>query len=213
MDLLNMERAALGFYFSGHPLDDYTKELRRLKCSSFAEAEDIAKGGAKFSGQIAVVVGAVRMRRSRAGNPFAFVECSDATGDFEIAVFSEVLGRARDMLEAGAMLLLTANAEERDGEVRFTCEGVRRLDTAAAETTSQMRVSIANAGALQTIRQRLLAVKPADRTETGEVVVCLALGAATGREVDILLPGKAACTPTMRGALKMIDGVLDVELV
>ncbi len=213
MDLLNMERAALGFYFSGHPLDDYAKELRRLKCSSFAEAEDVAKGGVKFSGQIAVVVGAVRMRRSRAGNPFAFVECSDATGDFEIAVFSEVLGRSRDMFEAGAMLLLTATAEERDGEVRFTCEGVRRLDTAAAETTSQMRVSIANADALKSVRQRLAAVNPADRTEAGEIVVCLALGAATGREVDILLPGEAACTPAMRGALKMIDGVLDVELV
>ncbi|MCA8888344.1 MAG: DNA polymerase III subunit alpha [Parvularculaceae bacterium] len=213
MDLLNMERAALGFYFSGHPLDDYAKELRRLKCTSFAEAEDVAKNGTKFSGQIAVVVGSVRMRRSRAGNPFAFVECSDATGDFEIVVFSEVLGRSRDMFEAGAMLLLTATAEERDGEVRFACEGVRRLDTAAAETTSQMRVSIANAGALQTVRQRLSAVKPADRTEAGEVVVCLALGAATGREVDILLPGKVACTPAMRGALKMIDGVLDVELV
>jgi DNA polymerase-3 subunit alpha len=46
------------------------------------------------------------------------------------------------------------------------------------------------------------------------VVLTLALGpAANGREVELSLPGKAACTPAMRGALKALDGVLEVELV
>jgi DNA polymerase-3 subunit alpha len=212
MERLNMEHGALGFYFSGHPLDDYERELRRLKCVSFAEASDAARG-ARFSGNIAVVVRAVRLRRSRTGNPFAFVECSDATGDFEIAVFSEVLARSRDLLEAGAMLLLAASGEERDGEVRFTCEGVRRLDAAASEATSQLRVCVSNQDALQSVRRRLAAVRPAGQNEAGEVVVCLNLASDGGREVELLLPEKAACTPTMRGALKMIDGVLDVELI
>ena len=37
--------------------------------------------------------------------------------------------------------------------------------------------------------------------------------ADSGREVDLALPGVAACTPAMRGALRSINGVADVELI
>ena len=153
------------------------------------------------------------MRRSKAGKPFAFVECSDATGEFEIAVFSDVLSVARDLLEPGMLVLLTANAEDREGEVRFACDGVRRLDTAAAQTTSQLRIVIGSGEGLDAVRRRLAAVKPASPAEAGDVVIALTLPDAGGREVELQLKTKAACTPAMRGALKAVDGVLDVELV
>ncbi len=213
MERLNEECAALGFYFSGHPLDDYAVELRRLKASTAAEAGEAAKSGGRFSGQIAAVVRAVRMRRSKAGKPFAFVECSDATGEFEIAVFSDVLVPARDLFEAGMLLLLTVNAEEREGEVRFACDGARRLDAAAAQTTSQLRIALASADGLDAVRRRLAAVKPASAAEEGDVVIALTLPDAGGREVELLLKEKAAATPAMRGALKAVEGVMDVELV
>jgi DNA polymerase-3 subunit alpha len=213
IERLNEERAALGFYFSGHPLDDYATELRRLKAISAAEAIETAKSGARFSGQIAAVIRAVRMRRSRAGKPFAFVECSDATTDFEIAVFSEVLDASRDLFEAGALVLFTANAEEREGEVRFACDGVRRLDAAAAQTTSQLRIAVAGADAIEAVRRRLAAVRPATPAEAGEVILSLTLPDQGGRLVDLVLKDRAACTPAVRGALKAVDGVVDVELV
>lgn len=213
IERLNEERAALGFYFSGHPLDDYAKELKRLKAVTAAEAIETAKSGARFSGQIAAVVRSVRVRRSRAGKPFAFVECSDATTDFEIVVFQETLESARDLLEAGVLVLLTANAEEREGEVRFACDGVRRLDTAAAQTTSQLRITVSGEGAIEAVRRRLAAVKPASAGEAGEVILFLTLPDQGGRQVELLLRDRAACTPAVRGALKTVDGVLDVELV
>ncbi len=213
MDRLNEERGALGFYFSGHPLDDYAIELRRLKASTSAEAIEAAKSGGRFSGQIAAVVRAVRMRRSKAGKQFAFVECSDGTGEFEIAVFSDVLTAARDLFEPGALLLLTANAEEREGEVRFACDAARRLDAAAAQTTSQLRIAVGSGEGLEAVRRRLAAVKPAAPVEAGDVVITLNLPNSGGREVELLLKTRAACTPAMRGALKAVEGVLDVELV
>ena len=213
IERLNQERSALGFYFSGHPLDDYSTELRRLKAMTAAEAIETAKSGTRFSGQIAAVVRAVRMRRSRAGKPFAFVECSDATTDFEIAVFSEVLESSRDLLEGGALVLFAANAEEREGEVRFACDSVRRLDAAAAQTTSQLRIQLSSPGAIEAVRRRLSAVKPAGPGEAGEVVLSLTLPEQGGRQVELILKDRAACTPSVRGALKAVDGVMEVELV
>ena len=213
MERLNEERAALGFFFSGHPLDDYAVELRRLKASTSAEAIEAVKANGRFSGQLAVVIRAVRLRRSKAGKPFAFVECSDAAGEFEIAVFSDVLTPARDLFEPGMLLLLAVNAEERDGEVRFACDAARRLDAAAAQTTSQLRISVASGEGLEAVRRRLAAVKPATPAEAGDVVIALSLPDAGGREVELMLTAKAACTPAMRGALKAVEGVLEVELV
>jgi len=212
IELLNAEQAALGFYFSGHPLDDYVKELKRLKAKTYVEAIEAGRR-AKSVVKVAIVVRGVRMRRSRKGNPFAWVECSDVTGEFEITVFSEVLEHSRDILEVGALLLASISAEEYEGDVRLTCEGLRRLDAAAAQTTSQLRVSVTSKDALAAVKRRLLSVKPATRQEAGDIIVLLQLPEWGGREVELAISETVACTPAMRGALKSVDGVLDVELV
>lgn len=209
--LLDEERAAVGFYFSGHPLDDYERELTRLNVVTYLDAIERAKSG-RSGFQMAGVIRTVRMRRSKTGKPFAWIELSDATGEFEVTAFSETLNTSRDIMEAGALVLVSATAEERDGEVRFTCEGMRSLDKAAAAAASQLRVSIINEDALDGIRRRLDAVKPASPREGGQVVIALRLP-DSGREVEIQLPGVAACTPAMRGALKGVAGVSDVELI
>ena len=211
LDQLNEEHAALGFYFSGHPLDDYETELKRLGAVTHSEAMLRGKNE-RFVAPMAVVVRAARLRRSKSGKPFAWIECSDPTGEFEITVFSEVLNASRDLFEAGALLLFSVTVEDRDGDVRLTAEGVRRLDAAAAQTTSQLRIAIATPAALEGVKRRLSTVKPASRHEGGDVVVSLRLP-ETGREVDLKLGVEAACTPAMRGALKSVEGVIDVELI
>ena len=212
LETLNEERQAIGFYFSGHPLDDYELELKRLNAVTYADACADSKNG-RQTVQMAVVVRAARMRRSKNGNPFAWVECSDATDEFEVTVFSEVLRQSRELFEAGSLLLLSVQVEDRDGEARLTCEAARRLDAAAAQTTSLLRVSIASSSALNAVKRRLASVKPASHHEAGKVILSLQLPEWGGREVEISLGAEAACTPAMRGALKSVDGVLDVELV
>ncbi|MEK7266211.1 MAG: hypothetical protein AAB227_08945 [Pseudomonadota bacterium] len=90
---------------------------------------------------------------------------------------------------------------------------IGRLDTAAAQTTSQLRIVIGSGEGLDAVRRRLAAVKPASAAEAGDVVIALNLPEYGGREVELQLKTKAACTPAMRGALKAVEGVLDVELV
>ncbi|MHA7873484.1 MAG: helix-hairpin-helix domain-containing protein, partial [Hyphococcus sp.] len=179
---LDEERAAVGFYFSGHPLDDYERELARLRVTTYHDALARAKSG-RSAVQMAAVVRVVRMRRSKAGKPFAWVELSDATGEFEITVFSETLNAARDLLEPGALVLVGATVEERDGDVRFTAEAIRPLDAAAAAAASQLRVAVSSEAGLEGVRRRLAAVKPASAAEAGQVIVSMRL-AGSGRDVD-----------------------------
>ena len=145
-------------------------------------------------------------------SPFAWIELSDATGEYEVTAFSETLNASADLMEAGALVLMSGTAEDRDGDVRFTCEGMRSLDIAAASAAaSQLRVAVTSEQALESVKRRLKAVKPASPNEEGTVVIVLNL-AETGRDVEITLPDNAVCTPAMRGALKGVDGVADVEI-
>jgi len=208
---LDEERGALGFYFSGHPLDEYEKELKRLNTTSYVEAVEKSKAG-RTAVQLAGVVRAVRVRRSKSGKPFAWIEVSDPSGEYEVTAFSETLNAARDMLEPGALLLIGATVEDRDGEARFTVEHLRDLEAAAAKAASSLRISIVTERALEGLQRRLGAVKPAGPKEAGQVVIAMRLP-ETGREVELTLPERAACTPAMRGALKGVEGVADVELL
>ena len=208
---LDEEHAAIGFYFSGHPLDDYERELRRLNVITHADACERAKDD-RIGVQLAGVIRSVRMRRSKNGNPFAWVELSDPSGEFEVTVFSETLSSARDLLETGALVMVSATAEDRDGDVRFTCEGVRDLDRAASTASSILRVQVSSPEALDSLKRRLQHVKPASGADQGQVVIAMRLP-ETGREVELRLPELAACTPAMRGAIKSIEGVSDVEIL
>ncbi|MBT8472787.1 MAG: DNA polymerase III subunit alpha, partial [Marinicaulis sp.] len=210
-EILDEERVALGFYFSGHPLDDYERELRRLNVVTCQEAIERAKGG-REAFQMAGVIRTIRMRRSKAGKPFAWIELSDATGDYEITAFSETLEASRDLLESGKLVLVAAVAEDRDGDVRLTCEGMRSLDIAAASTSSQLRIAVTSESALAAIKRRLAAVKPANDQERGKVIISMHL-ADDARDIEITLAEPAACTPAMRGAMKGVPGVADVELI
>lgn len=210
-DKLDEERGALGFYFSGHPLDEYEKELKRLNTVPYVEAAEMGKAG-RAAVQMAGVVRTVRVRRSKTGKPFAWIEVSDPTGEYEVTAFSETLNAARDMLEPGVLLLISATVEDRDGEARFTVEGLRSLEAAAAKAASSLRISIVSDRALEGLQRRLQTVKPASAKESGQVVIAMRLP-ETGREVELTLPEPAACTPAMRGALKGVEGVADVELL
>ncbi len=224
-DVLNEERAALGFFFSGHPIDEYAAELERLGAASLADAMAAGRDG-RAEVDVGAVIKGVRVRRSKSGRPFAWVECSDPSGDFEATAFSDVLERSRDLLEAGSIVLMRVAAEERDGEVRLTCEGLRALDLAAAAEARRLRVRIASPETLEGLRRRLDAIKGAAGKDGGDVHVIAPLAApdpapdaaanaAAGEAafVELRIKTKVLCAPSTRSAVRAVDGVLDVEII
>ncbi|MFX5578809.1 OB-fold nucleic acid binding domain-containing protein, partial [Acinetobacter baumannii] len=84
-----------------HPLDAYQSALQRLQCLDSALLADATEGSIRLAG----VALAKQERMSKNGQKFAFVQCSDPTGFFEVAVFSEVFARTRDLLQPGQLLL------------------------------------------------------------------------------------------------------------
>src|SRR5437660_2213314 len=126
---LRREYDAIGFFLSGHPLDDYVTVLKRLRVQSWAEFSRAVKTGAT-AGKVAATVVSRMERRTKTGNKMGIMGLSDPTGHFEAVLFSEGLAQYRDVLEPGAAVLLQLGAELQGEDVRARVLHAEPLDDA-----------------------------------------------------------------------------------
>ena len=129
-DRLSREFEAVGFFLTGHPLDDYKDVLEALGAETWLELAAKARTR-RVVGTLAGTVLHARERKGKSGNAYAFVAFSDPTGQFEAVVFSEALAASRALLEPGQAVLLDVEAEA-DGEtVKVRVQRLASLDKAA----------------------------------------------------------------------------------
>src|SRR5262249_44435978 len=102
---LQREFDAIGFFLTGHPLDDYAATLKRMRVQSWTEFARAVRAGASV-GRVAGTVVARTERRTRTGSKMGIIGLSDPSGHYEAVVFSEGLAQFRDLLEPGAAVLL-----------------------------------------------------------------------------------------------------------
>jgi DNA polymerase III subunit alpha len=202
MEKLAHEFDAVGFYLSGHPLDEYATSLRRMRVDSFAEFSQKALTGGAKAARLAATVTHRQERRSKAGNRFAFIGFSDPTAQFEAICFSDTLTAARDMLEPGTSLIVSVEADVEGDELKLRLQGVESLDKAAAAVVQGVQIFLRDQTPLDSISKRL--------ERKGKAPVLLTLITDGGREVDISLGQNFTMTPQIKGALKAVNGVVDV---
>jgi DNA polymerase-3 subunit alpha len=137
------EYDAVGFFLSGHPLDDYAAALKRLRVQPWAEFARAVKGGAG-AGRVAGTVVARTERRTKNGTKMGIIGLSDPSGQYEAVLFAEGLAQYRDLLEPGSAVLLFLTAEVQGDEVRARIQSVEPLDEAAAKMHKGVRVFLRN---------------------------------------------------------------------
>jgi DNA polymerase-3 subunit alpha len=206
---LRREYEAVGFFLSGHPLDDYAAVLKKLRVQSWAEFSRAVKMGAT-AGRVAGTVVARQERRTKTGNKMGIIGLSDPTGHYEAVIFSEGLAEHRDLLEPGTAVMLFLSAEVQGDEVRARIQSAERLDAAAANLHKGLRVFLREVGPLEGVAKRL---EPAPRAANGDGEVSVVLMLKAGTEVEVRLPGRFKVSPQIAGAIKAVPGVVQVEAI
>ncbi|HEY0223966.1 MAG TPA: DNA polymerase III subunit alpha [Pseudolabrys sp.] len=207
---LRREYEAVGFFLSGHPLDDYATVLKKLRVQSWAEFSRAVKMGAT-AGKVAGTVVSRQERRTRTGSKMGIFGLSDPTGHYEAIIFSEGLAEYRDLLEPGTAVLLFLSAEVQGDEVRARIQSAEPLDTAAANLHKGLRVFLRDGAPIEGVAKRLEPARPGPANGDGEVSMVLMLKAGT--EVEVKLPGRFKVSPQIAGAIKAVPGVVQVEAV
>jgi DNA polymerase-3 subunit alpha len=210
---LRREYEAVGFFLSGHPLDDYASALKRLRVQSWSEFTRAVKAGAS-AGRVAGTVVSRTERRTKNGNKMGIIGLSDASGAYEAVLFAEGLAQYRDLLDPGTAVLLFLTAEVQGDEVRARIQSAEPLDQAAAKMQKGLRVFLRDDAPIEGVARRLEPIKLAsgrNGAEHGDGEVSMVLILGNGNEVEVKLPGRFKVSPQIAGAIKAVSGVVTVE--
>ena len=207
------EFKAIGFYLSGHPLDDYMAALKRKGVLTLDEVTAKAERGACIV-KMAGTVSGRQERKSARGNRFAFAQLSDPTGQYEVTIFSDTLETAREHLETGARVVLQAEATMESDQLKLLARSVSPIDSAVADAGSAgLRVFLDAPDAIPSVASILEnAMRDGIKGGRGPIYFCL-MNADLPGEVEIDLGRDFPVNPQIKGALRSLGGVIEVEEV
>ena len=119
--LLSMEKEMTGVYVSGHPLDEYRKELEALEINTawVAELKERPDAGIDEDGHQVVMGGiltALRPKATKKGAMMGFITLEDLTGQIECLLFPRIFERYNKLLELDMPVLLTGHLSVREEE-------------------------------------------------------------------------------------------------
>ncbi|MGB1829027.1 MAG: DNA polymerase III subunit alpha, partial [Paracoccaceae bacterium] len=208
---LGEEFRAIGFYLSGHPLDDYMSTLHRQDVMTMEELLRKVQSGPRVA-KLAGVVSGRQERKSARGNRFAFVQLSDVSGAYEVTLFSDTLETSRDYLETGEKVLVTVEATLEADQLKLLGRSVAPIDSSLAGAGAMgLRIFVENATAVTSVASVLAQTKSQGiKAPAGPIEFCL-LDQSLPGEVTISAGEDFPLNPQIKGALKSLEGVLQVE--
>ncbi len=118
---LGFEKELLGFYVTGHPLDDYRAALEKfVPIAKLGEEED------KSTVSIAGALTSVEKKFTKKDNkPFAVVVLEDMTGSLEVMIWNETFTKSQAHLVQGTVVSITGRLDQRDESPRLVANEVK----------------------------------------------------------------------------------------
>jgi len=208
---LTEEFKAIGFYLSGHPLDDYMAALKRKDVKTLDEVMNLA-ARAPCVLKMAGVVAGRQERKSARGNRFAFVQLSDTTGGYEVTMFSETLEKSREFLETGTHVVVTVEATMESEQLKLLARSVAPIDGVVADAGSTgLRIFVETPDAIGSVASVLESAREvAKSARPGPIRFCLMAPDLPG-EVELDAGCDYPVNPQIKGAIKSLAGVMEVE--
>ena len=182
---LQGEKETLGLYLSGHPIDIYAAELKRLVGKSL---RDLRPERFKQQTAAGLIVG-VRRKRTRSGEQMAFAQLDDKTARLEVVMGPKLYAEVRDLVVEDAIVMIEGEVSEDsfNGGIKIDAKAVKPLAQARMERARGLKLRMTEAQATDNALKALRILLETYHKPEGMPVVI---------EMD---------TPHARGQLKLGD--------
>ncbi|MFN3232714.1 MAG: DNA polymerase III subunit alpha [Alphaproteobacteria bacterium] len=206
LERLQQELDSIGAYLTEHPLEAYAKALAQQNVLPWTEALSRMQNSGATAALLAGVIVGVQERKSQKGRPFAFIEMSDPTGNFEVTFFSELLGGSRELLQVNTSVVVGVEARM-DGDMpKMVAQSIRSIDDVVANASAGLRVTLDTDRPLPVLRDMLAE----NGQGKGYVNVVLKIPAQR-RQVELTLPDRYKVSPTLMDRLETVPGILELQ--
>lgn len=113
---LKFEKETLGIYVTGHPLQDFEKELERYTTKTIESCAGVKNGQEVFLG---VSIAALREIFTKRGDRMAFATLEDSTGQIEAVVFSDVYVASDELFKSDEPIWVRGTVETAEGTTKL----------------------------------------------------------------------------------------------
>jgi len=136
---LKKEKKHLGLYLTGHPMNQYQKELANIISCTLSEVE----GAEGRQVTIAGLIISMRTRNTRRGR-MAILTLDDQTAWLEIPIYSELYETNKQLLQEDRLVIISGKAgyDDYTGGTRVTAERIHDMDSARETFASDLRITL-----------------------------------------------------------------------
>lgn len=139
-ELSKQEKAAVGFYLSTHPLDEYGQILADMKIINIADYEEL-KPGDKIT--IAGIVSGLQIKHSKKGNRFCIFRLEDQSIGVKCLAWSEASAKYADCLKDNELLIVSGKVESSEGqEITLILEETKKLADAITHKARNVSITL-----------------------------------------------------------------------
>ena len=111
-DKFKTEKELIGFYFSGHPMDEYRELWEKAVKADLGHPETLLQGQRASGSQILLgLIKNIKPITTNRGDKMAFASLEDYNGEIELTFFSSVWDKCRDKIENGKVAILNGKID------------------------------------------------------------------------------------------------------
>jgi DNA polymerase III subunit alpha len=205
---LQGEKEMLGFYVTGHPLDQFRDRISDLATHDSGCLEGLAKNT-----EVALcgVIAQVQRKRNKEGKPWAAMQLDDLSGSVDGLVFASQFERlAQELVEDEAVLVRGLVLPEENGPPKISVQDVTRLENARVNLPSLISIRVLlgrGAG------DRAASLEQLFRGKTGETRVRLRLEKPRDFSIILDVPARVKPDKEFRNAVEQICGSEAIEVL
>jgi len=130
---LTFEKLALGVFLTGHPIDQYRRELKNIVHGKIADVVvKVEKSRGKIDVRLAGLLVEMRTRLDRKGQMMGFATLDDKSARLEVAVYSETFEAYKETIKSDEVLVVEGSARINDysGGLSVVAEKIYNMDQA-----------------------------------------------------------------------------------
>lgn len=145
--LLDFEKEVTGMFMSGHPLDNFSFQMKHYGLTTIAEFNEFKEAvnihpnpGRTF--RIAGLVAEAQHRVAKSGNKYGVLYIEDYTAKMELMLFSDDYVKFNNYLEAGMVIFLTGTFRQRynKSEFEFKVAHISLLESLMKSCTKKLQI-------------------------------------------------------------------------
>ncbi|MDD5717296.1 MAG: DNA polymerase III subunit alpha [Sulfuricurvum sp.] len=183
--LLDFEKDTLGFYVSGHPLDNFRDQIDAINYTLSSEVENIEDGSnAIFIGKVEEIT----KKMSKKGSQFGLVSLMDFHGNIEMMLFSDKLEQLEGM-DLDEPIAFKVKVTHTEMFTRISVTKIMTLNEAKKEAKKVETKIVENLPPQEPLQLR---IRLSDNLETLEKLYTLVRRHPGRREIKLVIVSKLA---------------------